>query len=69
MRVLEYVPGEVLVLEVASRSRPGRVRHYLSVAYDEDGDVRDVACTCEAATFRTRCHHVVSVMDLVGVTP
>ncbi len=69
MRVIEFVPQEILVLEIASKSRPGRVTHYLSLTYDEEGDVGDVVCTCEAALYGKRCHHVSSMEDLIGVEP
>ena len=66
MRVVEYVPHGVLILEVASRSRPGRVTHYLSLAYNDEGDVANVGCTCEGFSFRYSCHHATSAMDLIG---
>ena len=66
MKLVEHVPGELLVLEVGSRSRPGRVNHYLSVVYDEEGDVADVSCSCEAFCYRRRCHHVLDAEDLAG---
>ncbi len=66
MKVAEFVDGELLVPEVASRSRPGRVSHYLWVVYDEDGGVADVSCSCEGFCYRGRCHHVADVEDLIG---
>ncbi len=69
MKVVEYVPEAVLILEVASRSRPDRVAHYLSLTYGSEGDVVDVSCTCEGFTFRGRCHHLADAEDLIGVTP
>ncbi len=69
MRVTEFVPQEILVLEIASKSRPGRVTHYLSLTYDEEGDVADVVCSCEGALYGKRCHHVESARDLIGVEP
>ncbi len=69
MKVAEYIPEAILILEVASRSRPDRVVHYLSVVYDEEGDVADIVCSCEAALYGKRCHHVSSMKDLIGVEP
>ncbi len=66
MRIPEHVPGEVLVLEVGSQSRPHRVTHYLSLTYNDEGNVANVACTCESFSFRGRCHHAASVADLMG---
>lgn len=69
MKVIEFVPREILVLEVASRSRPGRKTHYLSLIYDDEGEVVDVACSCEGFSFRGRCHHLADALDLTGVVP
>ncbi len=69
MKVEEYVPEAILILQVASKSRPGKVTHFLTVVYDGSGDVAEVSCTCEAALYGKKCHHVASAADLVGVTP
>ncbi len=68
MKVVEFVDGQVLVLQVASRSRPGRKTHYLSLTYGSEGEVMDVTCSCEGFTFRGRCHHTADAEDLMGVT-
>ncbi|MEE9174143.1 MAG: hypothetical protein V3U30_04120 [Thermoplasmata archaeon] len=65
MKVVEFVDGELLVLEVASRSRPGTTTHFLSIIGETE-----VVCTCEAALYGKKCHHVESARDLIGmVTP
>ncbi len=69
MKVVEFVDGQVLVLQVASRSRPTEKVHYLSLTYGSEGDVVDVGCSCEGFTFRRRCHHSADAQDLIGVTP
>ena len=61
MRVAEYVPGQLLVLEVASRSRSGQVTHFLSIVGETE-----VFCSCEGFSFRGRCHHVEDAEDLIG---
>lgn len=66
MKVAEFIDSELLVLEVASRFRPERKTHYLSVVYDEEGSVADVSCSCEGFGYRGRCHHVHDAEDLVG---
>ncbi len=66
MKVIEFVPREILVLEVASKSRPGKVTHYLSLVYDDEGEVEGVNCSCEGFTFRGRCHHLADALDLAG---
>ncbi len=47
MRIAEYVPGEVLVLEVTSRSRGREILHHLALHLKRDGQVADVSCSCE----------------------
>ncbi len=66
MRVVEYVPHGVLILEIGSRSRPGRKSHYLSVVYDEAGGVTELSCSCEAALYGKKCHHLDAAEDLIG---
>ncbi len=41
--------------------------HYLSLTYDEEGEVVDVTCSCEAALYGKKCHHVLDAEDLIGV--
>ncbi len=69
MRVVEYVPHGVLILKVASRSRPGRKTHFLSVVYGEGEDVDELSCSCEGFSYRGQCHHAASVEDLIGGVP
>ncbi len=66
MKLVEHVPGGILVLEVASRSRPGLTKHYLTRTYDEEGDVSEVGCNCEGFSSRGRCHHPDDALDLSG---
>lgn len=66
MRVAEYVPGELLVLRVASRSRGRRITHHLSLDLDESGEVLSVSCTCEGASYLGKCHHLASLRDMAG---
>lgn len=66
MKVLESVPGEVLVLEVGSRS--GKFgQHTVVVTYARDGSVASTTCTCPGWNYRGICHHVGSIKDLVGL--
>ncbi len=66
MRVAEYVPGEVLVLEVASRSRGREILHHLALRLKEDGQVAAVSCSCEGFSYRGGCHHLTSLRDMAG---
>ncbi len=67
MRIVEYVPGEILILEVASRSRGREILHHLGLGLREDGQVTEVSCSCEGFGYRGVCHHLESVRDLAGV--
>ncbi len=67
MRIVEYVPGEILILEVASRSRGKETLHHIGLELKEDGQVEDISCSCEGFGFRQACHHLESVRDLAGV--
>lgn len=66
MRIAEYVPGELLVLEVTSRSRGRKIVHYLGLELKEDGQVDDISCSCEGFSYRKACHHLLSLRDLAG---
>ena len=66
MRVVEYVPGEVLIFEVASRSRSREVLHHLASRLKEDGQVAEVSCSCEGFSYRDACHHLRSLRDTAG---
>ena len=66
MKVAEYVSGEVLVLEVASRSRGREVLHFLALRLEEDGQVAEVSCSCEGFSYRGACHHLRSLRDMAG---
>ncbi len=66
MRVVEYVPGEILVLEVASRSRGQLILHHLVLRLKEDGQVAEVSCSCEGYSYRGACHHLRSLRDMAG---
>lgn len=66
MRIAEYVSGEVLVLEVASRSRGREVLHHLALRLKEDGQVVEVSCSCEGFSYRAACHHLRSLRDIAG---
>ena len=66
MRIAEYVPGEVLVLEVASRSRGREILHHLGLRLEEDGQVVEVSCSCEGFGYRGVCHHLRSLRDVAG---
>ncbi|MEE9174314.1 MAG: hypothetical protein V3U30_04995 [Thermoplasmata archaeon] len=68
MRVAEDVPGHVLILQVGSRSRPGQVFHFLTVFFDESGDIAGIGCSCESFRFRGYCHHATSARDLMGAS-
>ncbi len=68
LEVLEDVPGVLLALRVASRSRtaPSRV---VTVEWDVEGRLSRVACDCPAGRFRQGCHHIKSLLDLAGGDP
>ena len=66
MRVAEYVPGELLVLEVTSRSRGREILHHLALCLREDGRVAEVSCSCEGFSYRGACHHLRSLRDMAG---
>ncbi len=66
MRIAEYVPAEVLILEVASRSRGWEVLHHLALHLKEDGQVAGVSCSCEGFSYRAGCHHLTSLRDMAG---
>ena len=66
MRIAEYVPGEVLVLEVASRSRGREVLHHLALHLRENGQVGSISCSCESFSYRAGCHHLTSLRDMAG---
>lgn len=65
MQVLEYVPGALLILKVASRSGEFPDGHSVVVEYDEETVVR-VSCDCPGFEWHQKCHHVESIEDLVG---
>ncbi len=66
MRIAEYVLGEALVLEVASRSRGREVLHHLALRLTEDGQVVEASCSCESFSYRGGCHHLTSLRDMAG---
>ncbi len=66
MRVAEYVAGELLILEVTSRSRGREIVHYLGLELKEDGQVAAVSCSCEGFGYRGACHHLRSLRDMAG---
>ncbi len=66
MRIAEYVPGELLILEVASRSRGREILHHLALRLTEDGQVVEVSCNCESFSYRGGCHHLTSLRDMAG---
>ena len=66
MRIAEYVPGELLILEVASRSRGREILHHLALRLKRDGQVAGVSCSCEGFSYRGACHHLLSLRDLAG---
>ncbi len=66
MRIAEYVPGEVLVLEVASLSRGREILHHLALRLTEDGQVAEISCSCEGFSYRGACHHLRSLRDMAG---
>ncbi len=66
MRIAEYVPGEILVLEVPSRSRGRGVLHHLALCLKGDGQVAEVSCSCEGYSYRGGCHHLRSLRDMAG---
>ena len=66
MRVAEYVPGEVLILEVPSRSRGREILHHLALRLKDDGQVAEVSCSCEGFSYRGACHHLRSLRDMAG---
>ncbi len=66
MRIAEYVPGEILILEVASRSRGREILHHLALRLREDGQVAEVSCSCEGFSYRNACHHLRSLRDMAG---
>ena len=66
MRIAKYVPVEVLVLEVASRSRGREILHHLALSLREDGQVGAVSCSCEGFSYRGACHHLRSLRDMAG---
>ncbi len=66
MRVVEFVRGEILVLEVASRSRGQEILHHLALRLRKDGQVVEVSCSCEGFSYRGACHHLRSLRDMAG---
>ena len=66
MKVVEFVAGELLVLEVPSRSRGREVLHHLALRLKEDGQVAEVSCSCEGFSYRGACHHLRSLRDMAG---
>ena len=66
MRIVEFVAGELLVLEVASRSRGREILHHLALRLREDGQVAEVSCSCEGFSYRGACHHLRSLQDMAG---
>ena len=66
MRIAEYVPGQVLILEVASRSRGREILHHLALRLKEDGQVAAISCSCEGFSYRGACHHLRSLRDMAG---
>lgn len=66
MRIAQYVPGNHLILEVASRSRGREILHRLLLSINEDGEVGSIACNCEGFSYREACHHLQSLRDLAG---
>ncbi len=69
MRIVEYVPGELLVFEVASRSRGRHIVHHLSLRLDKAGEILSISCTCEGASYLGKCHHLASLRDMAGAPP
>ena len=66
MRVVEFVAGELLVLEVTSRSRGREILHHLALRLRDDGRVAEVSCSCEGFSYRGACHHLRSLRDMAG---
>ena len=66
MKVVEYVPGELLVLRMSSRSRGREILHHLALCLRENGQVAEVSCSCESFSYRRGCHHLTSLRDLAG---
>ncbi len=64
MKIVKYIPGEILIVEINSRSRPG-VTHFLSTVVDEQG-LTDMTCSCESFEFRQTCHHVGDALNRLG---
>lgn len=58
MRVVEKTP-EVIILEVGSRSSPGKT-YYVTI--DSDQEVR---CTCKGFEFHEDCHHSRKIRELL----
>ncbi len=69
MRIAEYVAGELLVLEVTSRSRGREILHHLALRLKEDGQVAEVSCSYEGFSYRGACHHLRSLSDMAGGRP
>ncbi len=67
MKIIEYVPGALLVLGVPSRS--GGPGHLVTIVYDDNGAVREVSCTCKGFEYRLRCHHVEEARALMEPMP
>lgn len=63
MKVLEFVPGEILVVEVPSRS--GGDPHRVSIVYDGP-DIKEVGCTCLGWKWNKRCWAIEAAMRLSG---
>ena len=63
MKVLEHVPGVLLVLEVPSRS--GGDPHVVTVVYEGE-EIREVSCSCKGFAFNKKCWAIIDVKELAG---